>query len=53
MPTDSRNRSGGTGLLAPSIEARCSKRLSTPPSEVARFQISTRAAAAIAAASPP
>src|SRR5271154_2150305 len=53
MPTESRNKSAGTGVPAPSIEARCSMRLSTPPSEVARFQISTRAAVAIAASSPP
>ena len=53
MPTDRRKRSGGAGLPAPSIEARCSIRLSTPPSEVARFHTRTRAAAAIAASSPP
>src|SRR5207237_6794453 len=53
MPTERRKRSAGTGLPAPSVEARCSNRLSTPPNEVARFQISTRAAAAIAAPSPP
>ena len=38
MPTERRSRSGGTGVPGPSIEARCSIRLSTPPSEVARFQ---------------
>jgi len=53
IPTERRNRSGGAGLSAPSTEARCSIRLSTPPSEVARFQISTRAAVAIAASAPP
>ena len=35
------------------LEARCSIRLSTPPSEVARFHNCTRAAASIAARSPP
>jgi hypothetical protein len=30
------------GRAGPSIEARCSIRLSTPPSEVARFQSRTR-----------
>ena len=53
IPTESRSRSGAPGCPAPSTEARCSIRLSTPPSEVARFQTSTRAAAAIAAAAPP
>ena len=43
----------GTGVAGPSMLARCSIRLSTPPSEVARFHSSTRAAVAIAAASPP
>jgi hypothetical protein len=33
--------------------ARCSIRLSTPPSEVARFHSSTLAAVAMAARSPP
>ena len=53
MPTDSRSRSSGHGVPAPSIEARCSIRLSTPPSEVARFQTLTFAAACTAAAWPP
>ena len=51
-PTERRSRSGGQGVPAPSTLARCSIRLSTPPSEVARFQISTLAAVRIAAASP-
>src|ERR1700742_238683 len=50
MPTESRSRSGGHGVSGPSTEARCSIRLSTPPSEVARFQICTRAAVLILAA---
>ena len=37
IPTDRRSRSGGTGEAGPSMLARCSIRLSTPPSEVARF----------------
>src|SRR5258708_15828365 len=53
IPTDSRRRSAGAGDSGPSIEARCSIRLSTPPSDVARFQTATRAAVAIAALSPP
>ena len=40
MPTESRSRSGGAGVPAPSTLARCSIRLSTPPSEVARFHSS-------------
>src|SRR5205807_947573 len=52
-PTESRSRSGGHGESGPSTEARCSIRLSTPPSEVARFHSSTLAAAAMAACSPP
>ena len=49
MPADSRNKSGGQGESGPSTEARCSIRLSVPPSEVARFQIATFAAVAMAA----
>ena len=52
-PTDRRSRSGGHGVPGPSMLARCSIRLSTPPSDVARFHSSTRAAVAIAARSPP
>ena len=37
IPTDRRSRSGGTGLSGGSMPARCSIRLSTPPSEVARL----------------
>ena len=50
IPVDSRSRSGGQGVPGPSTEARCSIRLSTPPSEVARFHKLTRAAVAIAGA---
>ena len=46
MPTDRRSRSSGTGEPAPSTLARCSIRLSTPPSDVARFQSATLAAVA-------
>ena len=53
MPTDRRSRSGGAGVPAPSTLARCSTRLSVPPSEVARFHSATCAAVAMAAASPP
>ena len=53
MPTDSRSRSVGTGEPTPSTLARCSIRLSVPPSEVARFHKATLAAVVIAAASPP
>src|SRR5580704_797446 len=52
-PTERRSRSDGHGVPAPSIDARCSIRLSTPPSDVARFQSLTCAAAATAAGSPP
>src|SRR5581483_8885321 len=52
-PTDRRSRSGVHGEPGPSMLARCSIRLSTPPSEVARFQMRTLAAVATAAASPP
>src|SRR5690606_9333236 len=48
-PTDSRSRSGGHGVVGPSTLARCSRRLSTPPSDVARFHSSTFAAVAMAA----
>jgi hypothetical protein len=41
------------GRAGASTEARCSMRLSTPPSDVARFHKPTRAAVAMAAASPP
>ena len=48
MPTDRRSRSARRRACpAPSTLARCSTRLSTPPSEVARFHSSTRAAVAI------
>src|ERR1700733_13383720 len=53
IPADIRSRSTGQGEPAPSTEARCSISDSTPPSEVARFHSFTRAAVAIAAASPP
>ena len=46
-PTESRSRFGGAGEVGPSTEARCSIRLSTPPSEVARFHKETRAAVAM------
>ena len=51
--SDRRNRSAGAGVPAPSTLARCSIRLSVPPSEVARFQTCVFAATATAAASPP
>ncbi len=38
MPTDRRSRSSGTGEEGPSVVRRCSMRLSTPPSEVARLK---------------
>ena len=41
-PTDKRSRSPGHGEPSPSIEARCSIRLSTPPSEVARSAVRRR-----------
>lgn len=53
MPVLSRSRSGGAGVSAPSTLARCSIRLSVPPSEVARFHSLTLAAVAMAALSPP
>ena len=43
---------GRAGRTRPSIDARCSMRLSTPPSDVARFQSVTPAAVATALASP-
>ena len=43
----------GRGCPRPSMLDRCSTRLSTPPSDVARFHTRMRAAAAMAAASPP
>ena len=49
MPTETRSRFSGTTLLGPSTVARCSMRLSTPPSEVAgtksRVRVATRFAA--------
>ena len=46
MPTETRSRFAGTTLCGPSTVARCSMRLSTPPSEVAgtksRVRVATR-----------
>ena len=52
-PTDTRSRPCGVLLSGPSIDARCSIRLSTPPRLVARVKMSTLAASAIAASLPP
>jgi hypothetical protein len=41
MPTDRRSRSSGTGEDGPSMLRRCSMRLPTPPSEVARLNTRT------------
>ena len=52
MPMERRSRSRGVGVDGPSMLARCSIMLSTPPSEVARLNTFTCAAVAIAAGSP-
>src|SRR5262245_51047928 len=51
-PTENLSKSTGHGLPSPSMLERCSTRLSTPPSDVARFQTRMRPALATAATSP-
>ena len=53
MPTDRRSRSSGTGEEGPSLLRRCSIRLSTPPSEVARLNTRTSRSTAWACPAPP
>jgi len=53
IPTDNRSKSGGTGLAGPSMLARCSTRLSTPPRDVARANNCSLPATASAASRPP
>jgi len=50
MPMESRSRFGGTWECGPSMVARCSMRLSTPPREVAGTKRLVRAATARASA---
>src|SRR5947207_838782 len=53
MPIDRRTRSAGHSVPGPSTLARCSARLSTDPSEVARLNTRRLAVNAFAAVSPP
>jgi hypothetical protein len=53
MPHDRRSRSSGTGEDGPSLLRRCSMRLSTLPSEVARLTTRTSASTARARSAPP
>ena len=53
MPTETRSRFSGTTLCGPSTVARCSIRLSTPPSEVAGTKSRVRVATRFASAAPP
>src|SRR5438067_9723449 len=52
-PIEQRNKLSGEVVPGPSIDARCSIKLSTPPKLVARVKISVLAATRIAASRPP